>query len=690
MKTNRKPNRLINEKSPYLLQHAYNPVNWYSWGEEAFDKAKREDKPIFLSIGYSTCHWCHVMAYESFEDAEVAAILNDNYISIKVDREERPDIDSIYIKVCQMMTGHGGWPLTIMMTPDKIPFYAGTYFPKESKHGIPGIMEALRQLSKKYKEDPDHIHEITKSVTAALQKTETTKSEERLTKETVDKAFRQLVNNFEPSYGGFGAAPKFPQPQNLFFLMKYYHFTGNTAALKMVETTLQSMAEGGVWDHIGYGFARYSTDEKWLVPHFEKMLYDNALLLMIYAECFQITGNPYYKQISEQIITFIEREMTSTEGAFYSAIDADSEGIEGKYYVWSYEEIFDILGEEIGELYTEIYGISPYGNFEGKNIPNLINSSLEIAAKEYDMSTELLKLELEKARQKLLAAREEREYPHVDDKILTAWNGLMIAALAKAGNAFQKKYTQTAEKAIAFIETNLVQNGRLQARYRDGEAKYPAYLDDYAFLLWSYIELYEATFSTGYLVKAKKLANQLVELFWDENNGGFYFTGKDSEALLSQDKEIFDGALPSGNGVVAVMFTRLAYLSGDDSYLDKSDEMFYTFYEDINQYPAASTFFMQALLLTENPTKEVVILGDKDDANRQSLLGKLNKFYLPNVSILAAEDPERFINAASFASEYSRLEGKTTVYVCENFSCQQPTTDMEKAFQMIIENNHFH
>ncbi|GAB3068896.1 thioredoxin domain-containing protein [Virgibacillus ainsalahensis] len=686
VENNSKSNRLINEKSPYLLQHANNPVEWHPWGDEAFKKAKQENKPIFLSIGYSTCHWCHVMAEESFEDEEVASLLNEHYVSIKVDREERPDVDSVYMKVCQMMTGHGGWPLTVFMTPDKVPFYAGTYFPKNSKYGIPGIMDALEQLHAKYHQDPDHIVEVTKSVTNALNRTVTEKSEHRLPKDTMDKAYQQLAKSSDLANGGFGSAPKFPMPQNLLFLLKHYHFTGQTPALKIVENTLKAMAQGGIFDHVGFGFSRYSTDEEWLVPHFEKMLYDNALLLTVYTECYQVTKDPFYKQINEQIITFIKREMTSDEGAFYSAIDADSEGVEGKYYVWEYEEIFDILGEELGDLYSSVYSITPQGNFEGQNIPNLIGKNIEHEARENNLSPEALQEQLENARKKLLEKREKRTYPHVDDKILSGWNGMMIAALAKAGKAFRnKEYTNLAEKAMQFIEEKLFQENRLMARYRDGETKYKAYIDDYAFLLWGYIELYASTFDLDYLKKSKTLADQMIDLFWDETNGGFFFSGKDAEKLIAEDKEVYDGAIPSGNSVAAVMLTHLNYLTGDTSYLDKVEEMDGTFYEDINRMASASPFFIQSLQLRKNPTKEVVILGASDDPERIELIHQLQERYLPNVMILAGEEPEQFATVAPFASGYKQTAGKTTVYVCENFACKQPTIDINQALEMILE-----
>lgn len=684
MTSNQHTNRLSEEKSPYLLQHAHNPVNWYPWGEEAFEKAKQENKPIFLSIGYSTCHWCHVMAHESFEDEEVAAVINEHYVAIKVDREERPDVDSIYMKVCQMMAGHGGWPLTIFMTPDKIPFYAGTYFPKESKYGRPGLMEALVQLHNKYTEDPDHITDVTESVKQALDSSTREKSNSRLTKDMTDKAYQQLGNGFDFTYGGFWEAPKFPQPQNLMFLLRYYHFTGKTAALKMVESTLQNMAAGGIYDHIGFGFSRYSTDEKWLVPHFEKMLYDNALLLMVYTECYQITRNPFYQKIAEEIITFIEREMTGNEGAFYSAIDADSEGVEGKYYVWEDEEVYDILGEDLGEIYTTTFGITPYGNFEGKNIPNLIRANLESVAEEFDYTLGELTTLLEDARQNLLMEREKRVYPHVDDKVLTSWNAMMIAALAKAGKVLNSEdYLSRAEKALEFIETKLTVEGNLMARYRDGETKYTAFLDDYAYLTWAYLELYQATFDLSYLAKGRILLNRMLDLFWDDTYGGFFFSGKENEKLISNDKEIYDGATPSGNSIAAMVLVQMGALTGETKYLDKVEEMYYTFYEDISKQPSASTFFMQSLLLTENPTKEVVVLGG-NESSQMTFLQTLQERFLPNIAVLVGNTPEAFKDVAPFAEAYKQQEDKTTIYVCENFSCQQPTTNLDTALSEIL------
>lgn len=674
-------NKLKTEKSPYLLQHAQNPVNWYPWGDEAFTKAKQENKPIFLSIGYSTCHWCHVMAEESFEDEQVAAILNEKYIAIKVDREERPDVDSIYMKVCQMMTGHGGWPLTVFMTPDKIPFYAGTYFPKESKHGLPGLIDVLIGLADKYEQVPEHISEVTKNVTDALNKSAIEKSNHRLNKRHADQAYMQLAKQFDFLYGGFGEEPKFPMPQNIMFLLRYNYYPGNKDALKMVETTLKHMARGGIFDHIGFGFARYATDSEWLVPHFEKMLYDNALLLIAYTECYQVTKDPFFKEVSEKIITFVRREMTSQEGAFYSAIDADSEGEEGKYYTFTYEEVFNCLGGHLGEVFTETYDITPEGNFEGKNIPNLIDIDVDLTEAENDS----LLNELEEARLKLLDYREKRVYPHVDDKILTSWNGMMIAALAKAGKVYEKpEYTEAAVKAAHFIENSLIIDDRLMARYRDGETKYKAYLDDYAFLIWGYIELYEATFTPAYLEKASKFAKQMVELFWDEQHGGFFFTGKDSEQLIAADKEIQDGAIPSGNSTAANVLLRLGSLTGETLFIDKAEEMYYTFYEDMNRYPQMSPFFLQAMLVMENHSREVVVLCEENKPEVKHFLQKLKQSFLPDTALLVAKAPNQLEHAAPFAANYKKVDNQTTVYICENFTCKQPTTDLEKAIKELL------
>lgn len=667
-------NKLITEKSPYLLQHAENPVNWFPWSEAAFEKAQAENKPIFLSIGYSTCHWCHVMARESFEDKEVANILNENFVAIKVDREERPDIDAVYMKVCQMMTGQGGWPLTVIMTPDKIPFYAGTYFPKHTNYGMPGMMEMLTQLASRYAEDPEHISEVTTSVKKALAETIQKKSKQRLHTKLLETTYKQLAKNFDTTFGGFGPAPKFPQPQNFHFLFDYYLYKNKDKALDMAEKTLQQMAKGGIYDHIGYGFARYATDRAWLVPHFEKMLYDNAQMLTVYTKAYALTGNNFYKDISEQIVEFISREMISVEGAFYSAIDADSEGEEGKYYVWPYEEIMDVLGEETGENFADFYGMTPAGNFDNQNIPNLIHHQ-GIPA---NVAT------LKDARHKLLKTREKRVYPHVDDKVLTSWNAMMIEALAYAGNVFHENtYIATAEKSMRFIETHLFDKDRLMTRYRDGETKFAGYLDDYAALIQAYLTLYEATFELTYLKKARQQTDNMIELFWDKEHGGFFLTGNDAETLISREKEIFDGALPSGNSIAGSILTKLSALTGDHSYMQKVDAMYYSFYEDVHEYPRAAIALMNNLFHTDYPRKEVVIIGDREDAVRKNMLALMSKKNDANVSVLVAESAMEFEKIAPFAAHYRKLNDKTTIYVCENFSCQQPTNDVDIAIGYI-------
>ena len=479
MNKQKSPNRLIHSKSPYLLQHAYNPVEWYEWGEEAFQRAKQEDKPVLVSIGYSTCHWCHVMAHESFEDEDVAKILNERFVAIKVDREERPDIDSVYMKACQMMTGQGGWPLNVFVTPEQKPFYAGMYFPKESKYGRPGFKEVLVQLYDQYKENSSKIYEVSNQLIEALQQTSNVNQEESLSKDILHQTYQQLSENIDEEYGGFTDAPKFPTPHMLMFLMRYYKWTNEKQALNMVTKTLDGMADGGIYDHIGFGFARYSTDSMWLVPHFEKMLYDNALLLMAYIEAYQITKNERYKKVSQEIITFIKREMTGKKGGFYSALDADTEGEEGKYYIWDYKEIFNILGPELGKVFVDVYNITPKGNFEGENIPNLINTNLKKVATNHQFTVEKLKEQLEIARKRLFEVRLRRTYPHVDDKILTSWNALMVAAIAKAYQVFDiKDYKQLAEKGVQFLEQYLIVDGRIMVRFREGEVKNKGFIDD--------------------------------------------------------------------------------------------------------------------------------------------------------------------------------------------------------------------
>ncbi|MCX5780991.1 MAG: thioredoxin domain-containing protein [Firmicutes bacterium] len=584
---NRKPNRLIKEKSPYLLQHAYNPVDWYTWSDEAFEKAKNEDKPVFLSIGYSTCHWCHVMETQSFEKEEVAGLLNASFVAIKVDREERPDVDHIYMQVCQALTGSGGWPLTIIMTPDRQPFYAATYLPPHSQGGLLGMMELLPRLSELWKNDRAKTLQVGQKVRSWMQQSGALRSGVKLSEATIHKSFHQFVMTFDPTFGGFGSAPKFPAPHNLMFLLKYYELYRDGQALEMVEKTLSSCYKGGIYDHIGFGFARYSTDNQWLVPHFEKMLYDNALLAMAYLAAYRITGQELFGQVAKDIFEYILRDMTAPEGGFYSAEDADSEGEEGKFYTWTWNEVMETLGEP-GADYGIMYDITPGGNFEGRNIPNLIRTADPFEARK--------KSELE--RNQLFAIRDRRIKPLKDDKILTGWNGLMIAALAIGyGVIGDKKYLQAAQKAADFVLTQLRrEDGRLLARYRDGEALYKAYASDYAYLIWGLIELNQADPDIRYLEAARELNDDLLKLFWDEEDGGLFFYGTDAEQLIVRPKEVYDGALPSDNAVATLNWLRLAGLDKNSNLAARAQAQFRYFAGDIAENPTACSFWLQAAL----------------------------------------------------------------------------------------------
>ncbi|NOU97009.1 DUF255 domain-containing protein [Paenibacillus sp. LMG 31456] len=683
MTTNSIPNRLIAEKSPYLLQHAYNPVKWFPWSEEAFDTARRENKPIFLSIGYSTCHWCHVMAHESFEDDEVAELLNRDYIAVKVDREERPDVDNLYMSVCQALTGQGGWPLTIVMTPEKKPFFAGTYFPKGRKYGRKGLMELLPQLTGKWKEDPERVVELSNQVVSETQSRLIANLEGDISEESLEQAYQIYEELFDSQYGGFGDAPKFPTSHNLSFLLRYYKRTNNEHALAIVEKTLDSMYRGGMYDHVGFGFARYSTDEKWLVPHFEKMLYDNALLTMTNIEAYQVTGKKQYAEVAEQIITYVLRDMTDAGGAFYSAEDADSEGEEGKFYIWIPSEINQVLGDEEGELYCSVYDITDEGNFEGQSIPNLIQWTLEDAARLKQIPLKELTRRLETSRKKLFEYRGQRIHPHKDDKILTSWNGLMIMALAKAAKALQKQeYALAARRAVDFILKELRrEDGRLLARYRDGQAAFLGYLDDYAFVVWGLIELYEATFELELLQAAVELNEEMLRLFWDKEKGGCFFYGEDGEQLFTRPKEIYDGAMPSGNSAAALNMAKLASYTYNAKLSQKADEQLKAFAGSVQKYPSGHALFMMALDYTVSAPMEIVLAGDPAKADMQEMIAKLQTQFLPNAIMMLhpkGEQGDAVRRLIPLVQDKVQLGGRATAYVCENFACHSPTTDLEE------------
>ena len=693
MQDGKKPNRLINEKSPYLLQHAYNPVNWYPWGEEAFAKAREEDKPIFLSIGYSTCHWCHVMEHESFEDSVVAQMMNDVFISIKVDREERPDIDNIYMTVCQMLTGSGGWPLTIIMTPDKKPFFAGTYFPKEERFGRIGMVELSRRIDEAWKTNRAKIYESAENITTAIAGVNDTKGDKEINEEVLTSAFNQLSSRYDSELGGFGKSPKFPSPHNLTFLLRYWNRTGDNAALKMVETTLSQMYNGGMYDHVGFGFHRYSTDREWLVPHFEKMLYDQALLLNAYVEVFQATQNEKYSRIAEEIITYVLRDMTSPKGGFYSAEDADSEGEEGKFYLWSIDEIREILDEGSAQLFIEAYNIKSEGNFNdemtkgknGKNIPHIVNDIDDVAEK-HNLSSKELGERLSKIRAELFSVREKRIHPHKDDKILTDWNGLMIASLAKAARVLgNKEYADSAIKAMSFIMHDLrYGNGRLIHRFRDGEAALASSVEDYAFIIWGLLELYETTFDVEYLQNALELQELQLEHYWDEENFGFFFTPDDGEKLLTRTKEIYDGAIPSGNSVSFLNLLKLSRLSSVIKYEKFASKMSKSFSQRIIDSPSGSTMMLQAVDFAIGPSYEVLITNDNVEKMKITV-DSLNNFFAPNkVVLLKDKNSEAELkSAAPFTNEYEVAENEVLIYVCQNFVCSLPTNDPTKLRELL-------
>jgi len=690
-----KQNRLAYEKSPYLLQHAENPVDWYTWGEEAFERAQNENKPVFLSIGYSTCHWCHVMAHESFEDAEVANLMNETFVSVKVDREERPDIDSVYMTVCQMMTGSGGWPLTIIMTPDKKPFFAGTYIPKETRFGRIGMLDLIPRISEIWSTRQSEVLSSADQVIASLQNTTLKVSGEELGEAVLHLAYEQLRDRFDEEHGGFGGAPKFPIPHNLFFLLRYWKRTGDQKALDMVEKTLQSMRLGGIYDHIGFGFHRYSTDNRWLVPHFEKMLYDQALLATAYLETFQATGKEEYARTAREIFTYVLRDMTAVDGGFYSAEDADSEGEEGKFYLWTNAEIEYSLSCYEGDLAVRLFNINANGNFTdeiagrktGRNILHLTNNIEELAA-ELDISVPDLRARMEGIQKELFNYRNKRIHPHKDDKILTDWNGLMIAALAKGARILDEPgYTSAAKRAVDFIlDKILTSEGRLLHRYRDGEAALPAHIDDYVFLIHGLLELHETTFEVGYLRKALMLNDHLLKHFWDEKNGGFYFTADDTEDLLVRQKDIYDGAIPSGNSIAMLNLLRLARITANSDLEEKAYRIGRAFSENVKQLPSAYTQLMIAVDFTVGPSYEVVIAGESYGSDTKQMVTAINRCFIPNKVLIlhpSEEETPEIDEYAPFARYYATRHGKATAYVCHDYNCQLPTTDINIMLELL-------
>lgn len=682
--TIRIPNKLINEKSPYLLQHAYNPVKWYPWGTEAFELAKREDKPIFLSIGYSTCHWCHVMAHESFEDEEVAELLNKYFVAIKVDKEERPDIDSIYMSACIKINGSGGWPLTIMMFPDQKPFFAGTYFPKKSRYNMPGLMDLLKAVQEKWVNDRQILLRSSESLTKAIKEEYYQDYSEEVNSEDLLKdATQTLIRHGDKEFGGFGHAPKFPTPHNLMYLLRVAYFEKNLKALELVEKTLISMYQGGIFDHIGYGFSRYSTDTLWLVPHFEKMLYDNGLLTIAYLECYQFTHKEQYKNIAEMTMEYVLRELTAPEGGFYCAQDADSEGVEGKYYVFTPDEIIKVLGSEDGNYFNQYYGITESGNFEGKSIPNRLHIDFHY----FNSNDESLESDkIVTLRKKVFDYRINRTKLHKDDKILTSWNGIMIAAFAKAYKILQnEKYLNAAQKGEQFIQDKLSKDRRLLVHYRDGLSTGIGHIDDYAYYIWALLSLYEATLNVYYLEKSIEYTKVMVEQFFDWEKGGFYLYSEESEKLIHRPKEVYDGAIPSGNSVAAYVLIKLASLTADVVIIETAEKQMEFIMNQIADYPSSHAFSMMAVMLNSYQTKELIGVA-QTDSHLKELYDVTSRNFLPDITIIGktADNESKLKAIVPYTADYSMKDDKVTYYFCENHSCMTPTTDIHNIEELLM------
>ena len=690
-KTHKYTNRLADETSPYLLQHAHNPVDWYPWSKEAFKIAAKLDKPVFLSIGYSTCHWCHVMERESFTNERIAKIMNEHFVCIKVDREQRPDVDNVYMTAVQMMTGSGGWPLSVFLTPDGKPFYGGTYFPPKDMYGRPGLDTLLLAIADAWKNKRAQLLESAGKISETLQRLGEQAGQEMLSSDSLKKAFLSLKQSFDGTHGGFGGAPKFPQPGYLSFLLRYWHRTGDKATLAMVETTLEAMAKGGIYDHLGGGFHRYSTDARWLVPHFEKMLYDQALLCKVYVQAYQVTGKEDYAGIAHEIFDYVLRDMTDSKGGFYSAEDADSEGKEGLFYVWEPKEIDEVLGTKDARIFNEHYGVTREGNFEdNKSILN-INKSVEELAKQFKQEPKAIETVLAKGRTKLLEHRSRRIRPHLDDKVITGWNGLMISTLAYGGAVLdEKKYIDAATRAADFTLTTLRRDGRLMRYYRGGKVVDLAYLDDYAFVIMGLLDLYEATFDARRLAEAKELAEQMIDLFGDEDRGGFYLTGSDAERLIVRSKPDYDGVVPTGNSVAALVLFKIGRLTMDMRFTKEAERLLKAFSGQIQQSPTSLSAMLIALDFSIGPAREVVIAAEAQQPDTIEMLKLIHGKFLPNTVVLlhqTGKTGEAIKKIAPFVKFQTAINGKATAYVCQNYVCKQPVTEIDLLKNLLVNTN---
>jgi len=684
------PNRLINETSPYLLQHAHNPVDWYPWGEEALARAKSEDKPILLSVGYSACHWCHVMERESFEDPAIAALMNEGFVSIKVDREERPDLDAVYMEAVQMLTGSGGWPMTVFLTPEGKPFYGGTYFPPEDRYGMPGFPRLLRSISEAYANSRGEIGRVTQQLADRMGRAgQMLEGTAPLTEEVLHEAHSNLAAGFDFENGGLGAAPKFPQPMSLEFLLRYHHHgypDTSRRALEMVELSLEKMAQGGIYDQIGGGFHRYSTDAFWLVPHFEKMLYDNALLARLYLHAYLVTRRPLYRRITQETLDYVLREMTDSKGGFYSAQDADSEGEEGKFFVWAPAEIKAELGDEEGNTFSGFFGVTDAGNFEGKNILN-VSQEVTPYAEKHGLELERLHGVMDRGKKVLREVREHRVHPLLDDKVLASWNGLMLRSFAEAAVALGRAdYLQAAVKNAGFLMETMRPQGRLLRTYRDGQAKLLGYLEDYACVADGLLALYEATFNPRWLAEATELADSMVKLFWDEKAGAFYDTGSDHEVLVVRPRDVFDNAQPCGGSVAADVLLRLAVITGNQEYTTKGAAPLTALGDLMGRAPAGTGHWLGALDFYLSAPKEIAIIGPREDPATQDLVDTVFSRYLPNKVVAGTSSPPltkgrpgRVSSPIDLPLLHDRgmVDGKPTAYVCQNYACRLPVTGPE-------------
>ncbi len=680
----RHTNRLIHQTSPYLLQHAHNPVDWYPWGEEALSRAKKEDKPILLSIGYSSCHWCHVMEKESFENEAIARLMNEHFISIKVDREERPDLDEIYMNAVQAMTGSGGWPMTVFLTQDLVPFHAGTYFPPEDRMGMPGLPKVLITVSNYYHSHRQEVVHMETQMKEALHRiVEILPSREALEPEILTKAFDVIEGQFDPNHGGFGKAPKFPNSMTLSFLLRHWKRTGEKEALRMVEVTLEKMAGGGIYDHLGGGFHRYSVDERWLVPHFEKMLYDNALLSRTYFEAYQGTRKERYLRVGEEILDYVLREMKNPEGGFYSTQDADSEDEEGKFFVWTRDEIKGLLGKERGAPFCAYYGVTPQGNFErGASVLN-IDLSIKKVSELYGISIPELETLFREGRERLFVEREKRVKPGRDEKILTSWNGLMVSGFVDGFKLTGKdEYLKAAEGAIHFILNGAAKQGDLMRVFNKGRWHVKGYSEDYAFFIQGLIDLYEATFEMKYLKEANDIHERMMHQFWDDNHGGFFFTGKENESLIARSKSPYDNAIPSANSIALSNLIRLGYLTGNESLKRKAELILRLYYNFLSKQPTGFAQMLSGFSFFLNP-EEIGIIGSKKDERTTSMIKEIYHAFLPN-KILCLKDPHGLPeeNWFPFLEDKGVPEVPTT-FICKSFTCLPPVQN-EKELRKVI------